>query len=274
MQRRGINNSIFNGISFAVLFNAIVLLVIAALFLFSTKGEFIKAFTGEISLSPSFYISTVSVILVSSVMYTPFSYGISYYFINSKSDNGRFSQIFYLFKTPRLLLKAVLVNSVRQILLGLWRVFILASAVLLECSLFVITVTLDGKNIFDYEKNFFAAVSAFISENNFFILLTVIAWCLVIVALVQVRMRYIFCKYALIRFPDLGVIECIRVGAFSIRGRIIKTITFYYKYIVMYIFTFLTLGLADKKRRRDSFSSYALREVERGIKRYYSFRNH
>lgn len=274
MQIRGSNNSIFKGISFAVLFNAAVFLVITALFLLSTKGEFIKAFSGELGLSPSFYVYTLLVILMSSVLYTPFSFGISYYFINSKSGNGRFSQIFYLFKTPALLFKAILMNSVKQILLSVWRVIILASAVILECGLFVITVILDGQNIFDYEDDFFATVSKFISQNNFFILLTVLAWCLVIIALAQVKMRYIFCKYALIRYPDLGIIECIRVGAFSIRGRILKTVAFYYKYIVMYIFTFLTFGLAEKKRYCDSFSFYAMREVERGIERYYRFRNH
>ena len=267
-----ISTAIIRGIAFAIAFGLLVLLVIAALFMFNTRGEFVKALRGEVKISLSFYLSTLIVIVVSSILFTPFSFGISYYFINSKAGTGKFSQVFYLFRRPSLMLRAIAVNTLKKILLNLWRVVILAFAVLAECGVFAISIALSGENIFEYESDFLAGAAQYVTHDTFFIALTIAEWCIVLLLLIYCNMRYMMCKYALIRFPQLRVIEAIRVGVFSIRGRVFKTYMFYLGYIAYCIFTFITMGLnaaASKAGSHDTFSTYAVRIVENGIEAYY-----
>lgn len=240
--------------------------------MYSTRGEFVSASKNEFGPDISFYIWTLVVILISSVVYTPISFGISNYFINAKAGNGNFKQIFYLFKTPKLLFKAVIMSAIRQIIINISRFVILLIALVAECGLFVISVFLSGENIFIYEKDFLQNVMDFITSNDFFIILTVIEWCVVLILFFSLKLRYIMCKYALIRFPELTIIEAIRIGRYSISGRLGKTFFFYIKYLSIYIVTFLTFGLSGgiiKNRTRDSFSTYAVRTVERGREAYY-----
>lgn len=272
-----INTAIIQGISVSIVFVIIVALIIVAMFMFNTKGEFVKALNGEIKLSLSFYIGAITVIFVSSILFTPFSFGISNFFINSKTETAHFSQIFYLFKTPRLLFKAIFMNSLKKLIINLYRIIVLIIAVLAECGVFVISIAISGENIFDYEHNFLESVSQFITHDTFFIVLTIIEWCVVLAVFIILKMRFILCKYALIRFPALTIIETIRVGKFSIRGRIFKTMLFYIKYVSIYIFTFLTMGLSKAvihNKNRDSFSTYAVRIVEMGIEEYYAHRSY
>ena len=265
------------GISVIIIFFFIFLIIIVALFMFNTKGEFVKALNGQIKPSLSFYVTTLIVLLVSSVLFTPFSFGISNYFINSKVGTGNFSQVFYLFKNPRLMFKAVIMNTLKNTIINFYRVITLVFALLAECGVFVISVAISGENIFDYEQNFLPSVAQFITHNTFFIILTVIEWCIVLMIFIILKMRYIMCKYALIRFPQLKIIETLRVGEFAIRGKILRTILFYIKYISIYIFTFLTMGLSKaviRNKNRDSFSTYAVRVVESGIEGYYNRRSY
>ncbi len=271
-----ISTVIIKGISVLIVFVLIIVLIIVALFMFNTKGEFVKALNGQIRPSLSFYVTTVIVLLISSVLFTPFSFGISYYFINSKSGDGKFTQVFYLFKQPRLLFKAILMNTIKNTIINFYRVITLVFALLAECGVFVISVAVSGENIFDYEQNFLPSVAQFITHNTFFIVLTIIEWCIVLIIFVALKMRYIMCKYALIRYPQLKIIETLRVGEFAIRGKILKTVLFYIKYISIYIFTFLTIGLSKaiiRNKSRSSFSTYAVHVVESGIENYYNRRS-
>lgn len=275
-QNSDISTVIIRGISVALAFVITVMLIIVALFMFNTKGEFVKALNGEIQLTLSFYISAVSVIFVSSLLFTPFSFGISNYFINSKSNSAKFSQIFYLFKNPRLLIKAIFMNTLKKIIINLYRVILLVVAVLAECGVFVISIVLSGENIFDYEETFFESAAEFITHDTFFIALTVTEWCIVIVIFAMINLRFTMCKYALICFPSLNITEALKIGVFSINGRILKTAAFWIKYISIYIFTFLTLGLSKdviRNSNRDSFSTYAVRVVKNGIEAYYMKRS-
>ena len=272
-----ISTVIIQGISVSIVFFIAVALIIVAMFMFNTKGEFVKALDGEIKLSISFYVSAVAVIFVSSIMFTPFSFGISNFFINSKAGNGHFSQIFYLFKNPKLMFKAIMMNTLKNLIINFQRILTLIVAVLAECGLFVISIAISGENIFDYEQNFLESVAEFITHDTFFIVLTIIEWCIVLIIFIVLKMRYIMCKYALIRFPALKTVEAIRVGEFSIRDKIFKTMLFYIKYISIYIFTFITMGLSKaiiNNKNRDSFSTYAVRVVENGIEAYYMKRSY
>lgn len=271
-----ISTVIIQGISVSILFVIIVALVIAALFMFNTKGEFVKALNGEIRLSASFYISAVLVIFVSSILFTPFSFGISNYFINLKTKTAHFSQIFYLFKDPRLMFRAIIMNTLKKLIINFYRIATLILAVLAECGIFVVSIAVSGENIFDYEHNFLESAAEFITHDTFFIAVTVLEWCIVLIVFIVINMRYIMCKYALIRYPSLGVVECIRIAEFSIRGKIMKTVLFYIRYISKYIFTFLTMGLSNtviRNSNRDSFSTYAVDVVENGIVAYYMKRS-
>ncbi len=270
-QNDDINVVILRGISVSIVFGLAVLLIIAALFMFNTRGEFVGALNGEIRPSLSFYLYAVAVVFVSSILFTPFSFGISYYFINAQAGRGRFLQVFYMFSKPRLMLRAVLMNALKKLILSFWRLLTLIAAVIAECGVFVISVELAGENIFDYEQDFLSHVALFITHDRFFITLTVIEWCVVLVIFIMLNFRFIMCKYALLRYPSLGAVETIRVGVFSIRGKLLKTALFYLKYLSIYIFTFITMGRA--KVRRDSFSGYAVSVVEKGIEGYYSKRS-
>ncbi len=239
-----INSAIIKGISVAIVFFAAVALVLCAVAAFFYEGEFISALSDEVSLSPWFYVTTVTVLLVSSVVYTPFSYGISMYFLKSKTEKSKFSDIFYLFNNKRLLLKAIAVDSVRRMITMVFRIVILFFAVVIELA--VLRLCLESK------------------ESVAFVVITVVLWCFVIAGFLYIKFKFILCKYVLIISPDSSVYRCIKVGYRAITGKTAVTLQFYIKYIAIYIFTFFTLGLAGAKRvnrSRDSFCTYAVRLV-------------
>ena len=267
-RKRDISAVIIKGISVFIVFAAATALVIAALFAFMTRGEFVSTWEQRASLSASLVLTTLGVLFVFSMLFTPFSYGISYYFIGASDGNADIYRMFYLFKQPRLLIKAVTANFVRLLIVNVLRVLTLALAMVCECGLFVISIALSGENVFDYEDNFLESVAGFVTHDPFFITLTVIEWCAVIAVFVYIYMRYLLCKYALMLEPKLTVWETIRIGEFSIRGRIIKTVAFYVKYLSVYVFTYLTLGLSGYGPT-DSFSSYAIRVTRDGMEEYY-----
>lgn len=249
-----------------------VVIIIAAMFIFSVEGEFLAVLSGRISLKLSFYISALVVLFVSSILFTPFSFGIANYFINSKNGTASFSQIFYLFSKPRLLIKAVYMNFLKKIFINIYNMAVIVVAVVAECGIFVISIILSGENIFDYEKEFIDSVISFMSSDPFFITLTIIEWVFVICIFVYVRIKFSMCKYVLIANSNVGPLEAIKIGRFAIEGLIFKTLLFYFKYFSIYIFTFVTLGLVSaiaKSKTSDNFSTYALRIVNAAIPAYY-----
>ena len=168
-------------------------------------------------------------------------------------------------------------NILKKLIINLYRIIVLIIAVLAECGVFVISIAISGENIFDYEHNFLESVSQFITHDTFFIVLTIIEWCIVLAIFVIIKMRFILCKYALLRFPTLKIIETIRVGEFSIRGRIFKTILFYIKYISIYIFTFLTMGLAkshNPQQKPRQLFNLCCKGCRDGIEAYYAHRSY
>ncbi len=275
MKNKKIKNSfIIQGVSVVLVFILAVAFIIAAVFMFSTKGDFVNAFEREIS--SSFYLSAVVIILISSALFTPFSFGISNYFLKSSYGNGNFKDIFYLFKSRKMLVKAVIMNTVKLAVASYWRTMLLAFAVVIETVVFVVTIVLRGENIFDYEQNFFENVMSIMQNNTIFAIFTVLLWIIVLVCFVLIKIKFIFCKYALIRFNSLGIIEAVRVGSFCARGKLLKTARFYIKYLSIYISLILTLGISGlfmKNKKPDSFSLYAVKEVEQGIDRYFERRN-
>lgn len=236
------------------------------------NSEFVSAFEGGIK--NSFYISTLIILIGSSIVYTPISIGVSSYFIMSSFGlKPRFTQIFYLFKEPVRLFKGIAMNTIKSILLLLQRLFILFVALTVELVIFFITVVMSGENIFIYEKNFLSAAADLMLGSKFFIIMTIIEWAIVILLLLIFKVRFIFCKYAFIRFEDIGVIEAIRIGLISVKGYQVKTLLYYLRYISENILIFCTFGLVHIENRTERFSVYAIRMVENGQHRYYKYRS-
>lgn len=245
-----VNHAIISAISIFILFFAAVVIIIAAVFAFNIRGDFVSALKGEIRPSLSFYVLALVVIFASSIVYTPFSYGVSNYFLNPDQS------IFYFFKTPKVLAKAILLDSIKRVIIALERFVVLAVAVVGE--LVLIRVTLGPKT-----PDQFLKTAQTLSKNKLFIVLNIVAWSAVIAIFIVIKIRYILCKYALIYRPELSVLKALGMGVCAIRKNVFKTIRFYVKFASIYIFMFLTLGFCFKKSaRRSSFSSYAMALVK------------
>lgn len=221
---------------------AIITLAVVA---FAREGEFVSALTLRISPTPQFIVTTVAVLFFSSVLYTPFSYGISMYFLKSKTGKASVLTCFYLFKNPRLAIKAVMVDTLRRVLTTFMRVAVLVIAVVLELLLL---------GLFDSVT------------RPVFVGVTVVMWCVVITMFFIIKLKFILCKYVLIAKPDTKAIDCIKIGSRAINKKILVTLRFYLKFLAIYIFMFFTLGLTRARRinkSRDSFCTYAVELVSK-----------
>lgn len=263
---------ILKGITTLILFILTVALLIAATLAYNKNSEFVSAFEGGVK--NSFYISTVIILIGSSIIYTPISIGVSTYFIKSAFGlKPHFLEIFYLFKYPVRLFKGIAMNAVKSILILLQRLFILFVALTAELVIFFITVLMSGENIFVYENNFLSAAADLMRGSKFFIIMTIVEWAIVILLMLFFKVRFIFCKYAFIRFENIGVIEAIRIGLVSVKGHQIKTLLYYIRYISENILIFCTFGLVHIENRSERFSVYAVRMVEHGQREYYKQRS-
>jgi hypothetical protein len=257
-----LSSAIIKSISVCIVLLGTLSAILLALYFYNTNGEFLSA----IKLSRGFYFPALVTLFAFALVYTPISYGISKYFINSKENRALFSDIFYLFKNPRLLQRAVLITLVKRIIIMVCRFGILLAALLFECLIFVAAVTVSGNNIFDFEQSFFQSAAEFAVSNRFFIVCTVIQWLVVVILLLYVKMRYILCKYVLICNPLVSVREAIVIGKRSISCKTLKVVAFYVKYFSEYVLVFLTFGRYSVK---DSFSSFAVSLVKSGMQDYF-----
>ena len=233
-----INAVIIKGISVALVFAAAVIILICAIFAFLYEGDILS------TLNTRFFCSALSVLFVSSVIYTPFSYGISYYFLRSRSGDSDFLHVFYLFRTPRLLLKAVFCDLIRRTLITLLRIALLISAAVLELMIIQLVVR----------------------DSSLLIILHVFSWGTVLFLMFVIKIRFILCKYVLIQYPCTSIAAAIRSGLSASRGHTPAMIRFYVKYLAVYIFTFLTLGMSRARklsRTRESFCTFAVSLVKR-----------
>ena len=256
-----LSGAITKSVSVTLCFVALSALIVYAIYLYNTKGEFLSAISG-------FYFPALIVLGVTSLVYTPISFGISFYFINAGEGRGSFLDIFFLFKNPKLLFKAVTLTILRRTLTELGRLCVLAVALFAECAVFALCITLSGENIFDYEKDFLQNAASFITRNDFFILFALAGWICVIFLLFAIKIKYILCKYALIANPRLGVLEALRVGVFCARGKTLEIAGFYIKYFTVYILVFL-IPHRFQKKNTVGFSTYATSLVRKRMPDYF-----
>lgn len=243
-----------------LIFFASVAAAVTALWLYNTKGDFVTAVKNDVFLAPKLFGYTVLIMFLSSILYTPLSFGISNCFLSK--DGFSVKALFFIFLKPKLLFKAVLMNTVKKVCIYLLRLFVLALALVLECGVFTICIILSGENIFIYERDFLQSVLEFMTTDKFFIILTVLQWSLVLFALLYINIRYILCKYVMLARPNVNVFEAISVGLLASSGKAFSIMLFYLRFVAAWLLRAVTFG---RLRYKLSFSQYAFRLAEDGF---------
>lgn len=257
------------GILYAIMvllaFLLVVVLALGGIFLFHRNKDFYSALEGQ--LSGGFYLSAAVLLIFSSILYTPFSYGISHFFILSARGEAKFRELFFIFRYPVMLTKAVGVSVVKKILVYMERLMLLVAGALLEVVLFFAFLVVTGENIFNVQQNPFRLAAEFMLRSPWLIGLSVVLWCLVLFGMLIIYLRYILCKYVLLKYPDVGVFQAIKIGRGAIHGHLVRTMLFYLRYGAFCIITVLSFGLSSrlaKAAEHRSFSAYAGTLVEQG----------
>ncbi len=263
----GENRGILYVLMFFLLFAALLFLGLGGAFLFHAEGDFYSAFRGH--LHKGFYFSALSVLVLTAVLYTPISYGISHYFILASRGEARFSAFFFLFRRPKLLGRAMLISILKKILIYGERLVLLLGAAVAEVLLFFGFLLVSGENIFNVQESPFQLAAEFMLGSPWLIGLSVFLWCLVLLGILLINLRYILCKYVVLCYPEIGIFQAIRVGLFSIRSRWRRTLIFYLRYAAYCLLMILTFGFAKKiVKHQKTFSAYACELVEEGFGNY------
>lgn len=227
-------------------------------------------------LKPSFYYRTVLIILISSLLYTPFSYGISNYFSQGARRNPKFSDIFFMFCRPLLFAKAVSLRLLILVIRGLYQLVALLLGVLAEGVLYIATLIWQKQNVLNMSiRELLQQIENTIVRQHF-LYFSIFIWCIILLAFLLFYVRFMFCKYALLRFEELSILEAFRIGLFATRGRLFSILRYYLTYISYYVLLFATFGLLYvflKPYREENFSIYAMRLVEQARGDYFTWRN-
>ncbi|MBQ8894300.1 MAG: hypothetical protein IJ043_07825 [Clostridia bacterium] len=227
-----------------LLFLFLMLLALGGIWLYHAHGDFYSALQGQ--LSGGFYLSAGLLLIFASVLYTPFSYGVSNYFIHAARGEGRFRQVFFLFRRPLLLTKATVLALVKKYLIWVERLFLLLMGALAEVALFFAFLVVTGDDVFAVRDNPFRLAAEFMLGSPWLIGLSIALWCGVLLGMLWIYLRYILCKYVLLKYPDAGILQILRIGRGSMHfGSLLRFLT-----------------------ARRSFSVYAMRLVEEGWREY------
>lgn len=223
-QKRGVFYALLVGLSFG----ALILLGLGGIWLFHRNGDFYSAF--QSGLRPAFYLSAGSLLLFGSVLYTPFSYGISYYFLLAAEGRARFRAIFFLFCRPRLLTRAAVLAILKKGMIYLERLALLLLAALVEVFLFLTFLLLKGEDLFSLRQDPFVLAADFMLRHPPLMVLSILLWGGVLLGMVLIYLRHILCKYVLLCVPAVGILQALKVGRLAIRGHLWKTLFFYLRY--------------------------------------------
>ena len=263
------NKGMLYAVMLTLLFLLILGLIVGGILLFQAKGDFYSALKGE--LMNSVFYSAGFLLVFSSILYTPFSYGISRYFLLSKQGEAHFSVIFFLFRRPKMLLKAVTVAVLKKVMIYLERLFLLLIAALIEVLFFFLFLLVTGEDLFRVQGNPFLLAADFMLRSPLLILLTVLLWSGVLLGLFGIQLRYLLCKYMLLSFPEVSPIQAIKVGRGAIYGHMTATAIFYLRYAAIVILNLLSFGRSsflDRSAAKRNFSVYAYELAEQGWHKY------
>ncbi len=243
-------------------------LVLGGVWLFRNHHDFYTAFWHQ--LDRGIYRSALLVLVFSSVLYTPFSYGVSHYFLQAAKGPARFSAVFFLFGRPRLLIKATVLSVVKKGLIYLERLVVLLVGALVQVVLFFGFLIFTGQNVFAVEGNPFESAAAFMFQTPGLITLSVLLWCGMLVLFFLIYLRYVLCKYVLLLYPEVSVFQALKVGKGAIAGNIGRTLLFYWGYGAFCLLNLLSFGLYARRgsRRPCGFSAYAGQLVRLGWSNY------
>lgn len=256
---------IFYALILILIFFSILVLLWGGIYFFRQNNNFYDVFHGQ--LARGFYLTAIFILLGSSVAYAPFSFGISYYFLNLSEGRARFWDLFFLFRAPLLLFKAIFLSVVKKILIYGERLLILLGAALLEVILFFCFLVVRGEDIFAVEGSPFAAAADFMLRSPWLIGLSVLLWSGVLLMMFLSYLRYILCKYVMLEYEDVSIFQAVRVGRDSIKHHFFATFRFYFKYIATLILKTATLGRVPKGPIV-GFSTYARKLVKEGWRAY------
>lgn len=222
-------------------------------------------------LHPSFYIRTAIILFLSSLLYTPISYGISNYFVCSIHRKPKFSDIFFMFAKPKLFFKAVGLRMLIWLIRGVFQLTALFVGIVTEAVLVMIPLLSGNIEVLNM------SVSELIHylENTLpggFMYFSVFLWLFILLMMLMLYVRFSFCKYALLRFEELTVIESFKIGLYATRGRLFKVLGYYIRYYSYYVLLFASLGLLNvflKPFQEENFSSFAYNRVGSARNEYY-----
>ncbi len=253
-QRRGVLYATMLFLFFLML----LALAVGGLWLLHRNRDFYSAF--RMRIHPRFYLSAGLLLLGSSVLYTPFSYGISHFFILSSQGEGRFPALFFMFARPFLLAKAIFVSIFKKVLIYLERLTVLLAAAIAEVALFFLFLLFTGEDLFSVQGDPFAAAAEFMLRSPALIALSALLWAGVLFMMLISYLRYILCKYVLLSIPEASAFQALKVGRVAIRGHLWHTLAFYLRYGALCVLSFFGVSVAGKT----PFSTYALRLAEEG----------
>jgi len=102
--------------------------------------------------------------------------------------------------------------------------------------------------------------------------LSVILWILILLVFTVTHLRFMLCKYALLCYNDLTVVEAIGVGRAAVRGRLLLLVNRLLKKCAYYIILIGSFWLMRniKRQKSESFALMAMRWVEQGRNLYFT----
>ncbi len=264
------NTTLLKTVSIVLLFVIFVLILVIANLIASLEGDPYLSFFER--LQPSFYLRTVLILAFSSLLYTPLSYGVSNIIYQGTLREIQISDLFYLFLKPVILFKAILLRLLIWVVRGFYQLLTLLGGIILETAFCLIHLAAAGENILNLSVGQLPNAICVILEYNSFRWLSVLLWICVLCVLVVTHLRFMLCKYALLRYEELSALEAIRIGRLAMSGGFFKfcfRVLQNYSYYILLIGSF---GLAYrflKKRRSEPFMNFAMRKVSEGRRLYF-----
>ena len=166
-----------------------------------------------------FFISAWLTFVGSSVFYTPFSYAVSHYLQQASAGRGSLRDLFYLFRSPFLLLKATTLSVLKNLAAWGERMALLLAVTAGEAALILVRMALQGKEPPSSRGWFVHGVSEGVADSPWFLALSVLLWFLGLVGMGWISLRYLGCKYLLLRYPEAGVLQALRIGRRAVTVR-------------------------------------------------------
>ena len=171
-------------------------------------------------LQPSFYLDAFFIILASSLLYTPLSYGVLNFAIRKAKGEAAYNDLFFLLVKPILLIKSVIMRVSIWALRGLYQLFALLVGVVLETMIILLYIACLKKNMLLLSFAETSQLIETIEQYSCFRWFSVLLWLSVVIILFISYLQFFLCKYALICFGELSVKEAICIGRASARGRL------------------------------------------------------